>query len=222
VGSYYYLAAQLPDLVYGQSAPMSSAAFLDLAGRLLDKEDSDLLDKLSLDPGDPAGNPAGDPGLDPSRPAYGESAAPTGCDFIDKWREWERALRLNLARNRALHLKRESGAPVDPPAYPLDAVAAAAATLKAGLTSGIPAGTPEESPLEAEFTLDKARWNAIEHLQGVTYFSRNTIYAYFLKLLLLERRESFNTEAGFAEYKSLYASILERAQQGMSPAGEPK
>ena len=218
MGSYYYLASQLPDLVYGQSAPMSSAAFLDLARRLLDKKDSDLLDKLSLDPGDPSDNP----GPDSSRPAYEENAAPTGCDFIDKWREWERALRLNLARNRALHLKRESGAPVDPPAYPLDAVATAAAALKAGLTSGIPAGIPEESPLEAEFTLDKARWNAIEHLQWITYFSRNTIYAYFLKLLLLERRESFNTDAGFAKYKSLYASILERAQQGMSPAGEPK
>ena len=219
MGSYYYLAAQLPDLVYGQSAPMTSAAFLNLARRLLDKKDSDLLDKLSLDPGDPSGNPVSDP----SRPAYGESAAPTGCDFIDKWREWERSLRLNLARNRALRLKREgesSGSPAgspteNPPAYPLDAAAAA---LKAGLAAGI----PEESPLETEIALDKARWDAIENLRGITYFSRNTIYAYLLKLLLLERRESFNTEAGFAEYKSLYASILERAQQGVSPAGEPK
>jgi hypothetical protein len=211
VGSYYYLAAQLPDLVYGQGAPMSSAAFLDLAGRLLDKEDSGLLDKLSLDPGNP--------GADPSRPAYEESAAPTGCDFIDKWREWERALRLNLARNRALHLKREGDSPVDPPAYPLDAAAAA---LKAGISAGGSPGAPEESPLEAEIALDKARWDAIEYLKGITYFSRDTIYAYYLKLLLLERRESFNTEAGFAEYKSLYASILERAQQGMSPAGESK
>jgi hypothetical protein len=211
VGSYYYLAAQLPDLVYGQSAPMTSAAFLDLARRLLDKKDADLLDKLSLDPGDP--------GSDPSRPAYGESAAPTGCDFIDKWKEWERSLRLNLARNRALRLKRESGSPVDPPTHPSDAAAAA---LKAGMAASVPAGTPEESPLETEIALDKARWNAIEYLRGISYFNRNTIYAYFLKLLLLERRQSFNTEAGFAEYKSLYASILQRAQQGMSPAGEPK
>ncbi|MDR1587933.1 MAG: DUF2764 domain-containing protein [Treponema sp.] len=215
MGSYYYLAAQLPDLVYGQGAPMSSAAFLDLAGRFLDKKDAALLDKLSLDPGNP--------GADPSLPAYGESAAPTGCDFIDKWREWERALRLNLARNRALRLKRESGAPVDPPPYPLDAVAAA---LKAGGSAagaaGNPAGNPEESPLEAEFALDKVRWDAIEHLRGIAYFSRNTIYAYFLKLLLLERHKSFNTEAGFAEYKSLYASILERAQPGILPAGEAK
>jgi hypothetical protein len=195
---------------------MSSAAFLDLAGRLLDKEDAAFLDKLSLDPGGPDSSGASDL----SRPAYAESAAPTGCGFIDEWREWERALRLNLARNRAARLKRESGAPVDPPAYPLDAAAAA---QKAGPGVG---GTPEDSPLEAEFALDKARWNAIEYLRGIAYFSRDTIYAYYLKLLLLERHKSFNTEAGFAEYKSLYASILERAQeparQGVSPAGEPK
>jgi hypothetical protein len=203
VGSYYYLAAQLPELVYGQSAPMSSAAFLDLAGRLLDKEDFAFLDKLSLDPDGPGVAP---------QPAYAESAAPSGCDFIDKWREWERVLRLNLARSRAARLKRENGAPVDPPAYPLDAAAAA---------RGGPAGA-EESPLEAELALDKARWNAIEYLRGITYFSRNTVYAYYLKLLLLERRESFNTEAGFAEYKSLYASILDRARQGALSAGELK
>jgi len=47
----------------------------------------------------------------------------------------------------------------------------------------------------------------------------NNIYAYYLKLLLLERRQSFNTEKGFAEYKTLYAEILESAQK--SP-GETK
>jgi hypothetical protein len=203
VGSYYYLAAQLPGLVYGQSAPMTSAAFRDLAGKLLDKTDALLLDKVSLDPGSP--------GADPSRPAYETDAAASGCGFIDKWRDWERALRLNLARNRAQRLKRESDAPVDPPVHPADAAAVA---QKAGVTG--------ESPLEAEIFLGKARWNAIEHLQGIDYFSRDTIYAYLLKLLLLERHGSFKAEVGFAEYKSLYASILERAQSGTSPAGEPK
>jgi hypothetical protein len=183
---------------------MTSAAFLDLAGRLLDEKDAALLDKLTLDSVS-----------DLSRPAGGESAAPTGCDFIDKWKEWDRALHLNLARNRALRLKREGESPADPPAFPSDAAAVA-------LKAGISAGTPDESPLETELALDKARWDAIEYLRGIVYFNRNTIYAYFLKLLLLERRQSFNAEAGFAEYKSLYASILQRAQQGMSPAGEPK
>jgi hypothetical protein len=51
-------------------------------------------------------------------------------------------------------------------------------------------------------------------------FDRSTIYAYLLKLMILERRASFKTEIGFTEYKSLYASILESAQSGVSPAGE--
>jgi hypothetical protein len=172
---------------------MTSTAFRELAGGLLDAQDAALLDQVSLDPGEPgkAGN----------GPAYVENAAPTDCDFIDAWREWERALRLNLARVRAQRLKRESGAPLDPPIQPADAAATA-----------LKAGTSADSPLEAEIFLNKARWNAIEYLQGLEYFSRNTIYAYLLKLLLLERHGAFKTDPGFAEYKSLYASILERAQ----------
>jgi hypothetical protein len=202
VGSYYYFVAQLPGLVYGQNAPMSSAAFRDLAKNLLRDEDFVLLDLVSLDPGEPDKS---------GGPAYEGSAAPTGCDFIDRWREWERALRLNLARTRAQRLRRENDAPVEPPVHPADAAAVA---LKAGATA--------ESPLEAEIFLDKARWNAIEYLQGIDYFSRNTIYAYLLKLLILERYGAFKEEAGFAEYKSLYASILERVQSGELPVGEPK
>jgi hypothetical protein len=72
-----------------------------------------------------------------------------------------------------------------------------------------------DSPLEAEIFLDKARWSALEQFQGIAYFNENTIYAYLLKLQLMERRLAFKTEEGFAEYKTLYASILENA-------GEPK
>jgi len=76
--------------------------------------------------------------------------------------------------------------------------------------------------------LDKARWSAIESLQGVEYFDRNTIFAYLLKLLILERRSAMQPETGFSEYKSLYASIMDGVnvfdgvQTGVSPAGESK
>jgi hypothetical protein len=188
VGAYYYLVAQLPSLIYGQEPPMSSARFLDLAQGLLSAGDGALLGKLSLDPG---------PSLIPQA---------TGCGFIDQWRDWERSLRLNLARLRALRLKREATA--DPPLVPADAAGAAQQALALS-----------ESPLEAEALLDKARWSAIERFQGTTYFDRNTVFAYLLKLLILERSASFKTETGFAEYKSLYASILERVRPG---AGESK
>jgi hypothetical protein len=178
VGSYYYLAAQLPYLVYGQPVPMSPAAFKELAKGVMVPEEGAVLDACVLDPG--AASPV-------------KSVKP---EFLDAWREWESALRLNLARLRAAKLKREAP---EAPEFPVTAAAAAKAALAI------------ESPLDAEIFLDRARWNAIESFQGINYFSENTIYAYLLKLLLMERRQAFKTEEGFGEYKTLYASILEQA-----------
>ncbi|MDR2069679.1 MAG: hypothetical protein LBP71_07410 [Spirochaetaceae bacterium] len=192
---YYYLAAQLPYLVYGQAAPMSSRAYRELCRTLLGPGDRALLDCCSLDP---------DPGA--AFPSYGEPPRPGDSGFIDRWRNWERVLRLNLARYRAQRIKREGGAPVDPPEHPADAAAAAKAAAAM------------DSPLEAELYLDKARWDAIEAFQGLSGFSRNMVFAYLLKLLLMERRALFKTEEGFSEYKGLYAAIMERAS-GASGTG---
>ena len=202
MGSYYYLASQLPYLIYGQTPPMSSAAFRDLAKSLLDDRDTALMDLIDLAP--PPLTSAEASADAAAAPSYADNAPASGSDFIDRWREWERSLRLNMARHRAIKTKRENGAPVEPPIHPADAAAAAVKAVVA-----------TESPLDAEILIDKARWNAIEYLQGIDYFDRNTIYAYLLKLIILERRASFKTEEGFAEYKSLYATILDRAQ------GEP-
>jgi hypothetical protein len=73
-----------------------------------------------------------------------------------------------------------------------------------------------ESPLEAELYIDKARWDAIENLQGIGYFDSNVVFAYLLKLLLLERRALFKAEEGFAEYKRIYASILDARRDAQS------
>lgn len=194
--SFYYLMAQLPVLIYDQKLPMSSEEFKALALSVLDENDSSLFTHLSLDP---------DP--EKTEPSYKETAPATGCEFIDSWREWERTFRLNLAKHRAHHLKREISS-IEPPVTPADAALAASKAV-----SG------ENSPLEAELLIDKARWNAIVEIAGFEYFSLNHVLAYYLKLLLMERRASFNNEKGISEYKSLYASILGKAQQ--SP-GEPK
>jgi hypothetical protein len=117
-----------------------------------------------------------------------------GCPFISAWYEWESSLRLNLSRYRAAKLKREGPSSVQP--YPQDAAAAAKAASSL------------ESPLEAELLLDESRWKAIEYFQGIHYFDRNTVYAYLLKLRLMERRSSFRAEDGFNEYKGLYAAVM--------------
>jgi hypothetical protein len=192
--AYYYLAAQLPYLVYGQQAPMTSLAFKSLCASKLSVSDEALLDLCSLSP---------DPSKSDEKASYAELAAPTGSVFLDEWQAWERTLRLNLARFRAQKQKRDTGASIEPPESPADAAAAAKAALAL------------ESPLEAELFLDEARWRAIEALQGIDYFDVNTIYAYLLKLLLMERRAMFKVEEGFAEYKGLYDAILAASKVGV-------
>ena len=190
--------AQLPYLIYEQKPPISSAGFKALAETQLSEEDASLMGSLSLDP-DPEGVFV---------PSYAELVPSSGCEFIDSWREWERSLRLNLSKSRAIKLKRDNLSALEPPFYPVEAVAAASKAVNT-----------EISPLEGEFLIDKARWNAIDTFAGNDYFDRNSVYAYFLKLMLIERRMSFNAERGFTEYKSLYASIIESEHNSL---GVPK
>ncbi|MDR1429643.1 MAG: hypothetical protein LBI85_05090 [Spirochaetaceae bacterium] len=186
MGSYYYLVAQLPYLIYGQGVPMSSGAFRALAGEKLALSDAALLDCCVLDPA--------------RAPALATSSV-----FLDRWLQWEQALRLNLARGRAQKTRRDF--PFEAPQHPVDAVTAAKAALSL------------DSPLEAEFFLDKARWGAIESFEGIDYFGRNKVYAYLLKLLLLERHALFEAEEGFAEYRTIYASIMNAAPLGAAGLG---
>jgi hypothetical protein len=190
--------AQLPHLIYDQKPPMTSDSFKALAESLLSEKDAVLMKCLSLDP-DPNPDPA-----DSKEPSYNTPAPSTGNTFIDGWREWERTLRVNLAKNRAHILKRENEVPLEIPVVPIEALLTAAKA-----TSG------EQTPLDAELLIDKARWNTICGLAGSDYFSRENVFAYYLKLVMMERKESFDTEKGFAEYKSLYASILENANTAM-------
>jgi hypothetical protein len=195
VAEYYYLASQLPYLVYGQEAPMTPAAFRELASRFIEDEDKRQLAELSVYA--PQVLPKAAIAPMPSDPP------PITSPFILEWREWERSLRLNLLRYRAQRLKREGSSAAadvaDIPEYPADAANAAKAA------------TTMESPLEAEMSLDKARWEAIERIRGLDNNGSAFVFAYMLKLMLMERRSSFITEEGFMEYKSLYATIVKNA-----------
>lgn len=201
MGSYYYLVSQLPSLNYGVSAAIETKDFVDLCKTFLTPKDFSLLKSCRLDP----------EGVQPGSlgQGYQEMPEPLGSYLLDNWRTWERALRLHLARFRLQHLKREGAQIADGPAEPMDAatVAKNAAAM--------------DSPLEAELFLDRARWVTIENLQGFDYFGRDTIYAYYLKLQLIERKQKFKVDEGFEAYQGLYASIMDAAQSRIY-AGEPK
>ncbi|MDR3019742.1 MAG: hypothetical protein LBU66_02430, partial [Treponema sp.] len=180
MSSYYYFLSQLPYLNLEQKPPMSSSEFMTLAQSLMSKEDAAFLERLSIGSSDVSSDASSDTSV---AGGYAESLPSTGCDFIDGWREWERALRLNIAKQRAILLKKDSSSVIEPPCVPADAASAAYKAV-----------TGDGSPLDSEFLIDKARWNAIETLAGIGYFDRNQAFAYFLKLLLLERRQSFNID----------------------------
>ncbi|MDR1418956.1 MAG: hypothetical protein LBI86_01130 [Treponema sp.] len=188
--AYYFLVAQLPALAYGEAPPMSSPHFRELCSGGLSAADAALLPWVALDPWTPDEEEDG-------KAARAENAA-GAFSFIARWNEWERALRLNLAKYRAAKTRRE--APADVPDFPAGAAAAAKAA------------SAMASPFEAEIFLGASRWKAIEEFQGLSYFSVNTVYAYLLKLLLMERRALFRAEEGFSEYKALYASIMGEAK----------
>jgi len=180
--AYYYLMAQLPYLMFEQKPPMSSASFKDLCSYQLIEADNALMVNLSL-----------------VQDKYWNIK--TGCSFIDNWREWDRSFRTNLAKQRAVKLKKDPSSIKE------------SAGIQMDILSVISKAMDESSPLDGETIIDKARWSAIESFTGSEYFDRNHVYAYYLKLLLLERRQYFDTEKGFAEYKSLYASIVESGQE---------
>ena len=198
MGSYYYLLSQLPHLTYEQKPPMSSSAFMDMTLPLLDEQDAGLMKHLSLDPW--TSSPGGE-GV-----SYAVTAPSTGCEFIDGWREWERALRLNLAKHRSIKSRLDIHSLTEPPYAPADAASAAVKAVNSAST-----------PLEAEVIIDRARWDAIGVLTGNDYFDRNNVFAYFLKLLLIERRQSFDAEKGLTEYESLYAYVMESARHVGKP-----
>jgi hypothetical protein len=141
-------------------------------------------------------------------PEGAETFCAADSAFIDEWRKRERSLAFYMARLRASILKRE-GAPSAYEQAEWDPDAENMAKTAVSM----------DNPLEAELFLDKGRWNYIENLQKNTYFGVNAVYAYMLKLTLIERRAAFNTEEGFAEYKTLYDSIMENAP-GVGATGD--
>lgn len=118
------------------------------------------------------------------------------------WREyaaWETALRDELAVQRAQRLG------LDPAPFlrPGPFVAGLAAIVKEALAAG--------TPLAIETALDRRRWSRLDELEAGTQFGVERLVVYRLKLLLLERRERFQPEAGRKSFAEGYARILDGA-----------
>lgn len=65
-----------------------------------------------------------------------------------------------------------------------------------------------ESPLEAEKYIAKQRWDFMDSLRNIEYFSLENLQVWYLQLQLLTRLALFDKEKGFSRYQELYNEIL--------------
>ncbi len=118
----------------------------------------------------------------------------TGSAFLDVWYEKERNLRCALAQIRAQKLKKDS-IPL-PPGCTADIISAARTAV--GM----------DSPLSAEQFLYEYRLRLLDDLRPLDAFSIDAVYAYGLRLMLVERMRKFEVENGKTSYHKIYDEIL--------------
>ena len=118
----------------------------------------------------------------------------TGSVFLDTCYEKERNLRFALAQIRAQKMKKDS-IPL-PPGCTADIVNIARTAV--GM----------DSPLSAEQFLFEYRIKLLDEIRPMDNFSIDAVYAYGLKLMLVERMRKFDVENGKASYHEIYDNIL--------------
>ena len=119
----------------------------------------------------------------------------SGSKFLDIWYEKERNLRCALAQIRAQKLKKDT--------FPLPAGCTADIISAARTAVGM------DSPLSAEQFLYEYRLRLLDDLRPLDAFSIDAVYAYGLRLMLVERMRKFEVENGKTSYHKIYDEILD-------------
>ncbi|HNQ81340.1 MAG TPA: DUF2764 family protein [Candidatus Aminicenantes bacterium] len=185
MGRYYYFASTLPALSLGAPPPLSSADFLRRGRLHLRPMDFALLEKTTLQSG---------PDLPP----------PAGSGLLDRYYAWERSLRNELVSLRAARLGRSGDRWRRPAGRDDDAARDARSVFLA---------VPDAStPLEAEIALESVRWMRIDRLRGLTVFDFDSLLAYRLQLLILERLAVLTAGRGERNYQEIYDAVKEAAR----------
>ncbi|MDC7218508.1 MAG: DUF2764 family protein [Spirochaetales bacterium] len=116
--------------------------------------------------------------------------------FAGRYRAWEIALRNALVKVRAKEqgldereFQRDGG-----DGFGVDDIASSAIKI--------------DSPLEAEHFLNKARWSYVDEMVSGHIMDLEFLQGYYLQLQIMERKESFQEEQGFQNYRKLYEEIL--------------
>jgi len=162
---YPYLIASLPMLHFGMKPPFSFERFLEVCCPFIPKKDVQLLRSL------------------PQPEQYSEKGKKN--PVIQKWIEFDIALRNDLVRIRAIKKHIEPVIYLRSDSYRVSSLAPAIKALNINT-----------SVLDAEKTLDETRWKELEELTTGHYFDLAVLITYAYKLMILQRWENIRSADG--------------------------
>ena len=162
---YPYVIASLPMLHPGMKLPFSFERFLEVCREFIPEKDFQLLSNL------------------PQPEQY--FAKGKSHRIIQKWIEFDVALRNELVKVRATRRHLEPATYLRPDGYSGSSLAPV--VIAANINTSI---------LDAEKTLDETRWKALEELATGHYFDLDFLITYAYKLLILQRWENIRSADG--------------------------
>ncbi|MCU0631800.1 MAG: hypothetical protein MUC66_02355 [Methanolinea sp.] len=162
VDFYPYLIPSLPMLHFGMKPPFSFEQFLEICHQFIPEQDFQLLRTL------------------PQPKHY--SGTRHRHNTIQKWIEFDTALRNELAKVRATRKHTPPALYLRPEWY-----------SDSSLTTVALTATSNPSLLDAEMALDEIRWKALEMLATGHHFDLDSLITYAYKLLILLRWENIRT-----------------------------
>jgi hypothetical protein len=124
------------------------------------------------------------------------------CPVLRKWQNWEASLRNELVNIRAQRLGRDPFRYIVPSSFVFGMAELAQEVM--GMAN----------PLDAEETLNRARWDFLEELEMGHFFDEERLVLYSLKLQLLDRRARFDREKGREKFEYIHSKLKNQIQAG--------
>jgi len=162
---YPYVISSLPMLHFGMKPPFSFERFLEACRPLMPEKDFQVLVTL------------------PQPGQYFEKGK--RHRMIQKWIEFDVALRNELVRKRTAKKHLEPSMYLRPGVY-----------SSSSLAPAVMGATLNTSVLDAEKILDETRWKALEELATGHYFDLDFLITYAYKLSILQRWENVRNANG--------------------------
>lgn len=178
MGSYFYVLAGLPFLEFESGRFPDLRDFLETCRLFLTDADQRVMESVKVEP---------------------ETEGAWHPLLLRFW-HWEIGLRNELARQRAELLGREAQIRLNDMGSDCTAIAGLRDSLKGIMQS--------ESPLKVDEELDRLRWQYLDEIAAGQYFNLQQLIVYYLRLQILQRRQSLTSDSGREIYQDHYNNIL--------------